>query len=115
MGEKDEAKPDARLYNLMMHTYGKAGKLSEQQALFRQMKGSGVPMTAVTFNSLMAFQRTVADAEACLRYVWLARFIIPRNCFSTCWLSILGCEYQIGYSISGLAEVPSFYAISNSY
>jgi pentatricopeptide repeat protein len=70
MGEKDEAKPDARLYNLMMHTYGKAGKLSEQQALFRQMKGSGVPMTAVTFNSLMAFQKTVADAEACLRHVW---------------------------------------------
>lgn len=89
MGEKDEAKPDARLYNLMMHTYGKAGKLSEQQALFRQMKGSGVPMTAVTFNSLMAFQKTVADAEACLRHVWFAEFITsPSICVSSalaCW------------------------------
>lgn len=72
LDESAEAKPDARLYNLMLHTYGKAGKFSEQQALFRQMKGAGVPMTVVTFNSLMAFQKTVADAEACLRHVALA-------------------------------------------
>lgn len=69
MGKQDEAKPDSRLYNLMMHTYGKAGKLPEQQALYRRMKGSGVPMTAVTFNSLMASQKSVPDAEACLRHV----------------------------------------------
>lgn len=84
MGEKDEAKPDARLYNLMMHTYGKAGKLSVQQALFRQMKGSGVPMTAVTFNSLMAFQKTVADAEACLRHVWFCRIHCTAHLFFFC-------------------------------
>ncbi|KAG0589996.1 hypothetical protein KC19_1G062500 [Ceratodon purpureus] len=73
MGVKDEAKPDARLYNLMIHTYGKARKFSEQQSLFRRMKGSGVPMTAVTFNSLMAFQKTVEDAEACLRHMQAAK------------------------------------------
>lgn len=73
MGKQDEAKPDSRLYNLMMHTYGKAGKLPEQQALYRRMKGSGVPMTAVTFNSLMASQKSVPDAEACLRHMQEAK------------------------------------------
>jgi pentatricopeptide repeat protein len=62
-------KPDARMYNYMIHMYGKAGKAAEAQALIRQMKGLGLPMSAVTFNSLMSFQKTVPGAEATLRQV----------------------------------------------
>jgi pentatricopeptide repeat protein len=69
MTEGEGLKPDARMYNYMIHMYGKAGKAAEAQALIRQMKGLGLPMSAVTFNSLMSFQKTVPGAEATLRQV----------------------------------------------
>ncbi|KAH9565226.1 hypothetical protein CY35_04G067300 [Sphagnum magellanicum] len=70
--EGEGLKPDARMYNYMIHMYGKAGKAAEAQALIRQMKGLGLPMSAVTFNSLMSFQKTVPGAEATLRQMQLA-------------------------------------------
>jgi pentatricopeptide repeat protein len=69
MTEGEGLKPDARMYNYMIHMYGKAGKAAEAQALIRQMKGLGLPMSAVTFNSLMSFQKTVPGAEATFRQV----------------------------------------------
>jgi pentatricopeptide repeat protein len=80
MTEGEGLKPDARMYNYMIHMYGKAGKAAEAQALIRQMKGLGLPMSAVTFNSLMSFQKTVPGAEATLRQVL---------CHKTSWLSVL--------------------------
>lgn len=66
MGEKDEVKLDVCLYNFMMYMYGKVGKFLEQQVLFWQMKGLGVFMIVVIFNSLMVFQKIVVDVEVCL-------------------------------------------------
>ena len=80
MEDRDGAKPDARLFNLMIHTYGKAGKITESQNLFRKMKSLGFPLSAVTFNSLMAFQNTVPDAEACLRQVIFKQLFVSWIC-----------------------------------
>lgn len=71
MSERDGVKPDVRHFNLMIHTYGKAGKMKEAQSLLRRMKRLGLPLSAVSFNSVMSLQRSVADAEAVLRQVML--------------------------------------------
>lgn len=63
-------KPDQKLFNLMIHSYGKSGKPEEAAKLSRKMKALDVPLSNVTFNTLMACQSSVKDTENVFRQVF---------------------------------------------
>ncbi|EFJ07723.1 hypothetical protein SELMODRAFT_448320 [Selaginella moellendorffii] len=66
-------KPDARMYNLMIHTYGKQGKVEQAMSVYQSMKRERVALTIVTFNSLLACQKTWKDAEDVFRKLQAAK------------------------------------------
>ncbi|MCO5561991.1 hypothetical protein L7F22_015617 [Adiantum nelumboides] len=63
METDDIVKPDQRLCNLMIHSYGKRGMIDEAFHLSRKMKESNIPLSLVTFNTLLSCQRSLDAAE----------------------------------------------------
>ncbi|KAI5060857.1 hypothetical protein GOP47_0023362 [Adiantum capillus-veneris] len=57
-------KPDQKLCNLMIHSYGKRGMIDEALHLSRKMKAVKIPLSIVTFNTLLSCQRSVDAAES---------------------------------------------------
>eukprot|EP00250_Pteridium_aquilinum_P035589 c9692_g1_i1 orf=69-1715(+) len=60
-------KPDQKLCNLMIHSYGKRGMIEEAFHLSRKMKALNIPLSVVTFNSLLSCQPSVQDTESVFR------------------------------------------------
>lgn len=60
---EDVVKPDQQLFNVMIHSYGKRGMVDEAFHLSRKMKALSIPLTAVTFNTLLSCQPTVQETE----------------------------------------------------
>lgn len=51
--EKSIVKPDQRMFQLMIHMYKKDGKRDQAHKLYGEMVSRGIPISTVTFNSLM--------------------------------------------------------------
>lgn len=66
-------KLDQKLCNLMIHCYGKSGKVDEASRLSRKMKAMDIPLSVVTFNSLISCQPCVKDAENVFRQMQRAK------------------------------------------
>lgn len=45
--------PDTRAYNLLLKHHARAGDVGAAQALFKTMRTYGLPLTVVTYNTLM--------------------------------------------------------------
>lgn len=60
-------KPDQKLCNLMIHSYGKRGMVEEALHLSRKMKALNIPLSVVTFNTLLSCQPSVHDTESVFR------------------------------------------------
>uniref|UniRef100_A0A0D6R2Y3 Pentacotripeptide-repeat region of PRORP domain-containing protein n=1 Tax=Araucaria cunninghamii TaxID=56994 RepID=A0A0D6R2Y3_ARACU len=54
--EKSDVKPDQRMFQLMIHMYKKAGKPDQARQLYGEMVARGIPLSTITFNSLMTGQ-----------------------------------------------------------
>lgn len=49
-------KPDQKMFHMMIYMYKKAGDYAQARKLFAQMSERGIPLSTVTFNSLMSFE-----------------------------------------------------------
>ena len=61
------------MFNLMIHSYGKCGKVEEAAKLSRKMKAVDVPLSVITFNTLLSCQPSVKDTESVFRQVLVKR------------------------------------------
>ncbi|KAH7437878.1 hypothetical protein KP509_05G093600 [Ceratopteris richardii] len=59
--------PDQRLCNLMIYSYGKRGLIEEAFHLSRKMKASNIPLSIVTFNTLISCQPSLEASENVFR------------------------------------------------
>lgn len=66
---KGEVKPDGRIYNVMIHGNGKAGRVDRAFELYQDMRKLQLNISVVTFNSLLACQKNIRDAESIFRQV----------------------------------------------
>ncbi|BBN14786.1 protein MpPPR_35 [Marchantia polymorpha subsp. ruderalis] len=68
----DEVKADGRSYNLMIHAYGKAGRVAKAHELYQEMKHLKLNISIVTYNTLIASQKNCRDAESIYRQMQAA-------------------------------------------
>ena len=65
----DVIEPDQKLFNLMIYSYGKCGKVEEAKKLMVEMKALNVSLSVVTYNSLLSCNPSVKDAETVFHQV----------------------------------------------
>ncbi|KAL3692170.1 hypothetical protein R1sor_005821 [Riccia sorocarpa] len=67
-----DVRPDGRSYNLMIHAYGKAGRVAKAHELYQEMKKLNLNISIVTYNTLIACQKNCRDAESIFRQMQAA-------------------------------------------
>ncbi|CAA6671772.1 unnamed protein product [Spirodela intermedia] len=56
-------KPDQRMFHMMIYMHKKAGNYDQARRIFAQMADRGIPMSTVTFNSLMSFETNYKEVS----------------------------------------------------
>ncbi|BFI18316.1 protein MpPPR_35 [Marchantia polymorpha subsp. ruderalis] len=80
----DEVKADGRSYNLMIHAYGKAGRVAKAHELYQEMKHLKLNISIVTYNTLIASQKNCRDAESIYRQVISLLLVLLSDASSQC-------------------------------
>uniref|UniRef100_A0A0E0LS43 PROP1-like PPR domain-containing protein n=1 Tax=Oryza punctata TaxID=4537 RepID=A0A0E0LS43_ORYPU len=57
-------KPDQKMFHMMIYMYKKAGDYAQARKLFAQMSERGIPLSTVTFNSLMSFETVYKEVSS---------------------------------------------------
>ncbi|KAK3122899.1 hypothetical protein QOZ80_8AG0619970 [Eleusine coracana subsp. coracana] len=57
-------KPDQKMFHMMIYMYKKAGYYTRARKLFAQMSERGIPLSTVTFNSLMSFETDYKEVSS---------------------------------------------------
>ncbi|KAL5230790.1 hypothetical protein ABZP36_029566 [Zizania latifolia] len=57
-------KPDQKMFHMMIYMYKKAGNYAQARKLFAQMSERGIPLSTVTFNSLMSFETNYKEVSS---------------------------------------------------
>lgn len=57
-------KPDQKMFHMMIYMYKKAGDYAQARKLFAQMSERGIPLSTVTFNSLMSFETDYKEVSS---------------------------------------------------
>uniref|UniRef100_A0A1D1YGG3 Pentatricopeptide repeat-containing protein At3g59040 n=1 Tax=Anthurium amnicola TaxID=1678845 RepID=A0A1D1YGG3_9ARAE len=61
--ERSPLKPDQKMFHVMIYMYKKAGNYDQARKIFAQMADRGIPMSTVTFNSLMSFETNYKEVS----------------------------------------------------
>ncbi|CAD6265964.1 unnamed protein product [Miscanthus lutarioriparius] len=64
LNEKRTFKPDQKMFHMMIYMYKKAGDYAQARKLFTQMSERGIPLSTVTFNSLMSFETDYKEVSS---------------------------------------------------
>lgn len=57
-------KPDQKMFHMMIYMYKKAGDYAQARKLLAQMSERGIPLSTVTFNSLMSFETDYKEVSS---------------------------------------------------
>ncbi|CAO2189481.1 unnamed protein product [Urochloa humidicola] len=57
-------KPDQKMFHMMIYMYKKSGDYAQARKLFAQMSERGIPLSTVTFNSLMSFETDYKEVSS---------------------------------------------------
>ncbi|KAL6659432.1 hypothetical protein ACP70R_003472 [Stipagrostis hirtigluma subsp. patula] len=57
-------KPDQKMFHMMIYMYKKAGDYAQARKLFAQMSERRIPLSTVTFNSLMSFETDYKEVSS---------------------------------------------------
>lgn len=57
-------KPDQKMFHMMIYMYKKAGDYAQARKLFAQMSERGIPLSTVTFNSLISFETDYKEVSS---------------------------------------------------
>ncbi|CAO2164122.1 unnamed protein product [Urochloa humidicola] len=57
-------KPDQKMFHMMIYMYKKSGDCAQARKLFAQMSERGIPLSTVTFNSLMSFETDYKEVSS---------------------------------------------------
>ncbi|RCV29730.1 hypothetical protein SETIT_6G035900v2 [Setaria italica] len=57
-------KPDQKMFHMMIYMYRKSGDYAQARKLFAQMSERGIPLSTVTFNSLMSFETDYKEVSS---------------------------------------------------
>jgi pentatricopeptide repeat protein len=57
-------KPDQKMFHMMIYMYKKSGDYVRARKLFAQMSERGIPLSTVTFNSLMSFETDYKEVSS---------------------------------------------------
>ena len=64
LNEKRTFKPDQKMFHMMIYMYKKAGDYAQARKLFALMSERGIPLSTVTFNSLMSFETDYKEVSS---------------------------------------------------